>query len=101
MMIEKATSSVVAVILMVAITVILAVAIVNFAAGMAGGVKKTYLVSASAIETNCDPIAELCDIEITYHGGIDHPAVIDLKVIQPEDCNEFPDVLSGSVTICS
>jgi len=72
---EKGVSPVIGVILMVAITVILAAVIASFVFGMGSTMKKTYFVSAAASETNCDPNGKTCDVQIVYTGGPDDPAV--------------------------
>jgi flagellin-like protein len=66
---EDAVSPVIGVILMVAITVILAAVIAAFVFGMAGTVQSTKSVAATARQVGDD-------IEITYQGGADHNAVI-------------------------
>ncbi|QYZ78664.1 type IV pilin [Methanofollis formosanus] len=62
---EEAVSPVIGVILMVAITVILAAVIAAFVFGMAGNVSTTKIVAATAIQQNDDII-------ITYKGGADN-----------------------------
>ena len=61
---EDAVSPVIGVILMVAITVILAAVIGAFVFGMGSGVKKTYIVAATASQMGDD-------ITVTYNGGPD------------------------------
>jgi len=61
---EDAVSPVIGVILMVAITVILAAVIAAFVFGMAGTVKKTRTVAATATQSGTNII-------ITYQGGPD------------------------------
>jgi len=98
---EKGVSPVIGVILMVAITVILAAVIASFVFGMGSTVKKTYLVSATAAETNCQP-GGTCDIEIVYQGGPDHPAVNALRVTAPPNCdNDFTSTDVGSKATCT
>ncbi len=65
---EDAVSPVIGVILMVAITVILAAVIAAFVFGMAGSVQKTKSVAATARQVSDD-------IEITYQGGQDQTEV--------------------------
>jgi flagellin-like protein len=62
---EEAVSPVIGVILMVAITVILAAVIAAFVFGMAGNVQKTKVVAATASQ------AGATTIYITYQGGQD------------------------------
>jgi len=66
---DDAVSPVIGVILMVAITVILAAVIAAFVFGMAGSVKKTRTVAATASQ-------EGTQIVITYQGGPDQLDVI-------------------------
>ncbi|MDD1655346.1 MAG: type IV pilin N-terminal domain-containing protein [Methanomicrobiales archaeon] len=70
---EDAVSPVIGVILMVAITVILAAVIAAFVFGMAGSVKKTYNVAATAAQTGAN------NILITYNGGADANEVAALS----------------------
>ncbi|MDD1666743.1 MAG: type IV pilin N-terminal domain-containing protein [Methanomicrobiales archaeon] len=66
---EEAVSPVIGVILMVAITVILAAVIAAFVFGMAGGVTRTKSVAATARQSN----ATAC--VVTWQGGQDNAAV--------------------------
>jgi flagellin-like protein len=68
---EDAVSPVIGVILMVAITVILAAVIAAFVFGMAGSVQKTKTVAATAKQVGDD-------IQITYQGGADQAEVTTL-----------------------
>ena len=65
---EDAVSPVIGVILMVAITVILAAVIAAFVFGMAGGVTKTKTVAATARQNGND-------IVVTWEGGQDNSYV--------------------------
>lgn len=66
---DEAVSPVIGVILMVAITVILAAVIAAFVFGMAGNINKTKVVSATAARVNVDTVS------ITYQGGQDAPSL--------------------------
>jgi flagellin-like protein len=66
---EDAVSPVIGVILMVAITVILAAVIAAFVFGMAGNVQKTRVVSVTTEQTNATAL--VC----TFHGGQDSSSV--------------------------
>jgi flagellin-like protein len=66
---EEAVSPVIGVILMVAITVILAAVIAAFVFGMGSSLKKNYVVGATASQTN------LTNVDMTYTGGPDHASV--------------------------
>ncbi|MEM0503892.1 MAG: type IV pilin N-terminal domain-containing protein, partial [Archaeoglobaceae archaeon] len=66
---EKGVSPVIGVILMVAITVILAAVIASFVFGLSGTVKKTYNVMITAEKVNCDTQTDTCDIKLTVRGG--------------------------------
>ena len=71
---ENAVSPVIGVILMVAITVILAAVIGAFVFGMGGNVAKTYIVSVTAAQTGDDTV------DITFQGGPDASAVESMNV---------------------
>ena len=62
---EEAVSPVIGVILMVAITVILAAVIAAFVFGMAGNISKTKIVAATAQQPDATSIV------VTYQGGQD------------------------------
>jgi archaeal type IV pilus assembly protein PilA len=62
---DEAVSPVIGVILMVAITVILAAVIAAFVFGMAGNISKTKVVAATAQQPAADSIV------VTYQGGQD------------------------------
>jgi flagellin-like protein len=70
---EDAVSPVIGVILMVAITVILAAVIAAFVFGMAGGISKTKSVAATARQTGND-------IAVTWQGGQDNGYVSGFNV---------------------
>ena len=70
---EDAVSPVIGVILMVAITVILAAVIGAFVFGMGSGVQKTYTVSVTATQNASDTVA------CTFQGGPDAAAVMYLN----------------------
>jgi flagellin-like protein len=69
---EEAVSPVIGVILMVAITVILAAVIAAFVFGMAGNVSKTKIVAATAAQQGTG-------IWVTYQGGQDAAQVSSLS----------------------
>jgi len=70
---EEAVSPVIGVILMVAITVILAAVIAAFVFGMAGNIQTTKTVAATATQQGNDII-------VTYQGGADHQSVKIINV---------------------
>ena len=70
---EDAVSPVVGVILMVAITVVLAAIIAAFVFGMGSSIKRTYLVAATASQNGTNSIS------ITYQGGTDAASVTNLS----------------------
>jgi len=70
---ENAVSPVIGVILMVAITVILAAVIGAFVFGMGSSIKKTYIVAATASQMGDDII-------VTYNGGPDADQVAVITV---------------------
>ena len=71
---EDAVSPVIGVILMVAITVILAAVIGAFVFGMGGNVAKTYIVSVTAAQTGATTV------DITFQGGPDASAIESMNV---------------------
>ena len=71
---EDAVSPVIGVILMVAITVILAAVIAAFVFGMGSTLQKQYLVTASATQTESDTV------QVTFTGGPDADSVDYLNV---------------------
>ena len=93
-----AVSPVIGVILMVAITVILAAVIAAFVFGMASGVSKTKAVGATARQMGTDALV------VTYQGGQDDPLVSGLNVIFQDNATVFcyDSTVSGSslVTPC-
>ena len=70
---EKAVSPVIGVILMVAITVILAAVIAAFVFGMAGNIAKTKVVAATAQQPDATHIV------VTYQGGQDAATCVGIK----------------------
>ena len=70
---EEAVSPVIGVILMVAITVILAAVIAAFVFGMAGNISKTKVVAATASQQGASTIY------VTYQGGQDAASVSTLS----------------------
>jgi archaeal type IV pilus assembly protein PilA len=70
---DEAVSPVIGVILMVAITVILAAVIAAFVFGMAGNISKTKVVAATAQQTTAT------NIQLTYQGGQDAATCIGIQ----------------------
>jgi len=87
---EEAVSPVIGVILMVAITVILAAVIAAFVFGMGGTLKKQYVVAATASHIGTD-------IVITFNGGPDASSVTGLNA----SLNEAAPVSFTSTTVGS
>jgi flagellin-like protein len=81
---EDAVSPVIGVILMVAITVILAAVIGAFVFGMGSGVQKTYIVAATASQVGSD-------IVVTYNGGpdADYVGYINVTEAGSADADEY------------
>jgi flagellin-like protein len=71
---EDAVSPVIGVILMVAITVILAAVIAAFVFGMAGNIQKTKVVAATAGQSDATHIT------VTYQGGQDANSVDAINI---------------------
>ncbi|MGA2918975.1 type IV pilin, partial [Methanoregula sp.] len=74
---DEAVSPVIGVILMVAITVILAAVIAAFVFGMAGNITKTKVVAVTASKTDAQ------DITVMNQGGQDQSALTALNVTTP------------------
>jgi flagellin-like protein len=70
---EEAVSPVIGVILMVAITVILAAVIAAFVFGMAGNISKTKVVAATAQQPDANHIV------VTYQGGQDAQTCVGIR----------------------
>ena len=70
---DEAVSPVIGVILMVAITVILAAVIAAFVFGMAGNIAKTKVVAATAQQPDATHIV------VTYQGGQDAATCVGIK----------------------
>ena len=87
---ESAVSPVIGVILMVAITVILAAVIGAFGFGMGGSLKKTYNVGVTATQTASDKV------DITFQGGPDANLVHYINV--SIDGTEFKRAVATNVT---
>ena len=96
---EKGVSPVIGVILMVAITVILAAVIASFVFGLAGTMKRTYTVAATATKSCSD---STCTIYITYQGGPDHSFVREVKVTSLTGCDqgEISNPPAGATIVC-
>ncbi len=78
---EEAVSPVIGVILMVAITVILAAVIAAFVFGMAGNISKTKVVAATAQRVDGNTI------RITYMGGQDSAGLEIIGFTVNDTCN--------------
>ena len=74
---DEAVSPVIGVILMVAITVILAAVIAAYVFGMSGNVQKTKVVAATAVMTTRG------GIDITYQGGQDADSLSGINITAP------------------
>ncbi|KQC04947.1 MAG: hypothetical protein APR53_09040 [Methanoculleus sp. SDB] len=79
---EEAVSPVIGVILMVAITVILAAVIAVFVFGMAGDVQTTKVVAVTAKQMDTW-------VNITYQGGPDHSSVQSIQATNPSNGNVY------------
>jgi flagellin-like protein len=88
---EEAVSPVIGVILMVAITVILAAVIAAFVFGMGSNVGTTKTVAISANQNGNDII-------LTYHGGADASTLNYLKITVKETEDMFCFMTGGDAT---
>jgi flagellin-like protein len=87
---DEAVSPVIGVILMVAITVILAAVIAAFVFGMAGNIQKTKVVAASAFHDGTH-------IVVTYQGGQDAAQLTRIKAGLADDPAQSASVSSPPV----
>jgi flagellin-like protein len=78
---EEAVSPVIGVILMVAITVILAAVIAAFVFGMAGNIQKTKVVSFTLSRVSAT------NVSVTFQGGQDAGSVINITFTSPTGLN--------------
>jgi archaeal type IV pilus assembly protein PilA len=85
---DEAVSPVIGVILMVAITVILAAVIAAFVFGMSGNITKTKVVAATVSQSNATAIT------LTYNGGQDSATVSGINWT----INGAPIPMMGSTT---
>ncbi len=76
---DEAVSPVIGVILMVAITVILAAVIAAFGFGMSGNISKTKIVAVTAQQPDTNHIS------VTYQGGQDAPSFVNGTVTVTRD----------------
>ena len=74
---DDAVSPVIGVILMVAITVILAAVIATYAFGMSESVQHIRVVATSVVKSGPD-------IVVTYQGGAAHPDLSSLTIVAPD-----------------
>ena len=88
---KDAVSPVIGVILMVAITVILAAVIAAFVFGMASGVTKTKTVAASARKMGST-------VMVTYEGGQDDALLTSLNVTFADNGTLFTTTATGLLT---
>ena len=93
---EEAVSPVIGVILMVAITVILAAVIGAFVFGMGGSLSKTYTVAVTATQVDSD------DVDVTFQGGPDANLVDYMNVsILGTEFQSTPGAAEFNTTIAS
>ena len=84
---DEAVSPIMGVILMVAITLILATIIATYAFGMAESIHNMRVVATSVVKSGSD-------IVITYRGGAAHPDLNSITIVAP-DGTSFHTVSSG------
>lgn len=88
---EEAVSPVIGVILMVAITVILAAVIAAFVFGMTGSVQSNKNIAVTAAQNGAN-------ILVTYQGGPDAASLVYLKTTVDSAAAKYTGLVSGSVT---
>jgi FlaG/FlaF family flagellin (archaellin) len=82
---ESAVTEVIGVILIVALTVILAAIIAAYAFGMVGNISSNYNVIVTVDKT------DLTHFNLTYRGGSDHAKLTQLKITWPDGAQETDD----------
>lgn len=95
---EDAVSPVIGVILMVAVTVILAAVIAAFVFGMGGNVQKTQIVGVTAARTATDDVGK---VTLTYQGGTGAANLDKFNVIVDDDATPVewdPEGVVGAST---
>ena len=94
---EDAVSPVIGVILMVAITVILAAVIAAFVFGMAGNISKTKVVAAVATKPTASTVV------VTYQGGQDASSCIGIVWVATsvDSAGQATSTLMGTTTVAS
>ena len=90
---EEAVSPVIGVILMVAITVILAAVIAAFVFGMAGNIQKTKVVAATIARPNASGVI------VTYQGGQDAPTLLGFNFTVNGELAELQTTAPTGTTI--
>jgi flagellin-like protein len=90
---EDAVSPVIGVILMVAVTVILAAVIASFVFGMTGNVQKTKVVAATANIENSGAIV------IVYQGGQDEASLMGINITAPNGTVYYTSSTDGALTV--
>jgi len=88
---DEAVSPVIGVILMVAITVILAAVIAAFVFGMAGNISKTKVIAATAQQPDANTIS------VTYQGGQDAASTVNLTTtVTASNGNTYSDTIGDT-----
>jgi len=90
---DEAVSPVIGVILMVAITVILAAVIAAFVFGMAGNISKTKVVAGTAQQPDATSIV------VTYQGGQDAATCTGVKWIVTDSAGNVDSTMMGSTDV--
>jgi flagellin-like protein len=88
---DEAVSPVMGVILMVAITVILAAIIATYAFGMSESIQNMRVVATSVVQSGSD-------IVVTYRGGAAHPDLSSLTIIAPDGTSLFTVSPGGALS---
>jgi len=93
---DEAVSPVIGVILMVAITVILAAVIAAFVFGMGGSLSKQYVVACTVSQVGDDTI------NVVYQGGPDHVSLSYINVsVAGTECNNNSSPKVGDLISCT
>ena len=88
---DEAVSPVMGVILMVAITLILATIIATYAFGMSESIHNIRVVATNVVQSGSD-------IVITYRGGAAHPDLNSLTIVAPDGTSYYTVSPNGAIS---
>ena len=88
---DEGVSPIIGVILMVAITVIIAAVIATYAFGMAESIQNIRVVAITVVKSGTD-------IVVTYRGGAAHPDLNSLTVVAPDGTSFYTVSPGGALS---